>query len=63
MAKQTQVQKAASELSNKRWARIGKKARSEFMKQIRAGGAGQAQASQELATDLLRSLRQEHGNE
>jgi hypothetical protein len=37
MAKQTQVQKAASAMSKKRWAGVGKRARSQFMKRIRAG--------------------------
>jgi hypothetical protein len=37
MAKPTQVQKAAAAMSKKRWAGVGKKARSQFMKRIRAG--------------------------
>jgi hypothetical protein len=42
MAKPTQLQKAASEMSKKRWAALGKRARSQFMKRIRAGGGGPA---------------------
>ena len=53
MARQTQVQKAASAMSRKRWAGVGKKERSRFMKRIRAGrGAQPVSSAQAGATEV-----------
>ena len=53
MAKPTQVQKAAAAMSKKRWAGVGKKARSQFMKRIRAGrGAQPVSSAQAGATEV-----------
>jgi len=38
--KQSAVQKAAASMSRNRWAKIGKKKRSEIMKAVRAQGSG-----------------------